>query len=198
MKKFLTTLVLFILVSNCTAKPDPIRHGKIHPNTIKNNIKNDLNYFLLKHKQRWSKQNKKRFVEIVYKGQKEFGIKYKIVLSIISIESRYHIQAVGKNRKTTDYGLTQQNSKYMKKRYKRTEKYLKKNNLRYSRSKFDMCKNVFSCFMYLKTITKSKSIRNFKEVICAYNVGIRGVRLNKYQKPANRYYQKFIKEHMNI
>jgi len=162
---------------------------------VKKEIQKDLNYFLHKHNRNWSWMNKKLFVEVMYAGQKEFEIDYRIVMSIISVESNYKIQARGKNKGSIDYGLTQQNSKYINQRYKVAEKYLNKLGFKYSQSPYDISKNIFSCYIYLHDMSDIPELIWFKDYINAYNKGVRGALRNKTN---DDYYNKFMKEFLEI
>jgi hypothetical protein len=198
MKKFI--IIWFIFILGCSFKEEykkdilensyQITNEKI----LEYNIEKDLNYFLKKYNRNWSKQNKNKFVEVVYRGSKEFRVDPKIVMSIIAVESQYKIIIKGKNKNSIDYGLTQQNSLYITTRYKIAEKYLKQNNITYTNSKYDIGKNVFACYMYLKDISDSEALLHFRDYITAYNQGIKGALRNNN----DTYYQKFMKEFMEI
>ena len=196
MKRYIIFFILFLFIPCFAAKSvihDPLENTFIYnPNIIiRSDIKEDLNYFLDKYNRKWSKQTKNRVVNLLFKGQKEFDIDYKIILSIVAIESQFKIRCIGKNKKSVDYGLTQQNSKYIKKRYRKAEIYLKKYRIKCYNSKFDLSKNIFSCFIFLDEIRQHEKIIYFDQWIKAYNVGIRGSTLDSYQKVADRYYKKF-------
>jgi hypothetical protein len=204
MKKFLILWFMLLFIVKCSTeetKVDPLQFSyKLNKQQIsKSVIKDDLNYFLNKYNRTWSKQNKEKFVNVVYIGSVEFNINPKIVMSIISIESRYNIKAVGKNIKrrkvkSIDYGLCQINSKYLKQRYKATEEYLENYKIKYTDSKFDIGKNVFSCYMYLRAIWDYSNLIHFQDYILAYNQGVRGVKRNNNTS----YYEKFLQEYMSI
>lgn len=205
MKKFIILwfVILFLIrcsseqnITNYRMEKDPLINSyQIDSEKIeKQTIKNHLNYFLTKYNRHWSKQNKEKCVDILYKGQKEFNIDHKIVLSIISIESQFNIKAIGKNKKSIDYGLTQQNSKYLKQRYKNAEQYLKEFKIKYTDSNFDIGKNIVSCFVYLHDINEYSDLIQFSDYITAYNQGVKGCKRNN----DNRYYEKFMKEYLSI
>jgi len=204
MKKILILWFVILLVVKCSHENKIITDPLINTYKVdnvkltKDIIKSDLNHFLHKYNRNWSEQNKNRCIELLYKGQLEFDIHYKIVLSIVAIESQFKIDAIGKNKKSIDYGLAQINSRYLKQRYRATEQYLNQHKIKYTDSKFDMNKNIYSCFMYLKNIMEYGDLVQFSDHIKSYNVGIRGCKLNTMQKSANIYYNKFIQEYMSL
>lgn len=201
MKKLLALLVIGILFSACGTKEDPLKNSFIIDNQKlqKDIIKSNLNLFLIQYDRKWSKTNKNKVVNALYYGEKEFNIDHKIVLSIIAIESRFNITAKGYNSGSIDYGLTQQNSKYIKQRYEASKKYLDKYNLKYSDTIFDINQNIFSCYIYLNEIDKSSLVNSFNQMIKAYNVGIKGSTLKDWRQPiADRYYEKFAMNYIRI
>jgi len=160
----------------------------------KRQVRNNIDFFLKKHNRKWSDQNIDKLMTALIIGQQEFNINYKAVLAIISIESNFKINAVGKNKGSEDYGLTQQNSLYYEKRYKSAEKYLDEYGIQYTSSKFDISKNVISCYAFLNELRRSEHTTNLYEIIDAYNKGIRGMKRSNCMK----YYVKFSKEFFNI
>lgn len=207
MKKQTILIIYFTLVFllSCSSesisipKNDPLSNAKviykIDNRITKQKIKNKLNYFLIKYNQKWSQANKQKFINAVYVGQKEFDIDYKIVMSIVSIESNYNIRA--KNKKSNDFGLSQQNNKYIKQRYSTAKKYLDKHKVKSNvKDKYDIALSVMSCYLYLYEIEQSLNTFNFHHYICAYNTGKRGY--YKYRETADKYYNRFIEEYINI
>jgi hypothetical protein len=201
MRKFMIIWFMFVFILGCSFKEehkkDVLDNSFIMSSEeiVKKEIQEDLNYFLYKYNRNWNYINKKLFVEVVYAGQKEFEIDYKIVMAIIAVESNYKIQARGKNKKSIDYGLCQLNSKYIKQRYKVSEIYLKKNGFRYSDSIYDIGKNIFACYIYLSDMSDVPELIYFKDYIDAYNKGVRGALRNKTN---DDYYNRFMKEFMEI
>lgn len=161
-------------------------------------IKDNLNYFLNKYKRNWTKKEKEKCVDILYYGQQQFNINHKIILSIISVESQFNIKAIGKNKKSVDFGLCQINSRYIKQRYRNAEKYLKELNIKYTDSKFDISKNILSAYIYLRDISSYADLIEFGDYIKAYHVGIKGSQMSYMQKECNVYFDKFMKEYMEI
>lgn len=160
----------------------------------KKQVRNDIDFFLKKHNRKWSEQNIDKLMIALIIGQQEFNINYKAILAIISIESNFKITAVGKNKGSEDYGLTQQNSLYYEMRYKSAEKYLDKYGIKYGDSKFDIYKNVISCYAFLNELRNSKHTNSLYEIIDAYNKGIKGMKRSNCMN----YYVKFSKEFFNI
>lgn len=197
MKKLTTILFIFLFSISCYSETDPLYKGKIY-SVEKLNVSSialKLNYFLNKYEQKWTKQQKSQAIRALYLGQKEFNIDYKIVMSIIAIESNYNIKA--KNKKSNDYGLTQQNNRYTKQRYLVSKKYLDKYKIKYNiKNKYDVSLNIFSCYLYLKELEQTSNTLYFPHYIGAYNVGYRG--LEKNSSIAYNYYIKFMKEYMSI
>jgi uncharacterized protein YcfL len=206
MKKFLVIWFTILFVVNCSSekeiKVDPLLNAKVLDKVVisKSVIKDDLNYFLKKHNRQWNKQNKERFIDAIYYGSQEFNINPKIIMSIVSIESQYKITAKGINRKgkkvkSIDFGLSQQNSKYLKHRYKATVPYLKEYKLKHNvKDKYDISCNIFACYMYMRSITDYSDLVLFSDLITAYNQGIRGAKRNN----DSSYYEKFLKEFISI
>ena len=203
MRKFMIIWFMFVFILGCSFKEehkkDVLDNSYVitvpDEETVKKEIQKDLEYFLYKYNRNWNYINKKLFVEVVDAGQKEFEIDYRIVMAIISIESNYKIQARGRNKNSIDYGLCQINSKYIDKRYKIAEKYLKKNGFKCSNSIYDIGKNIFSCYIYLHDMSDIPELIYFKDYIDAYNKGVRGALRNKTN---DDYYNRFMKEFMEI
>ena len=86
-----------------------------------------------------------RAIEI---GERYYNVDRDIVLAVIFIESDFKVNAV--NRKTLDYGLSQQNDKYYLDRYKLVSIILDAEKISYDiNNKYDIYLNVLSCFYYL-------------------------------------------------
>ncbi|HQE59855.1 MAG TPA: hypothetical protein PLA54_11775 [Spirochaetota bacterium] len=86
-----------------------------------------------------------RAIEI---GEKYFDVDRDIVLAVIFIEYDFKVNAV--NRKTKDYGLSQQNDKYYLARYKHVSRILDAEKISYDiNNKYNIYLNVLSCFYYL-------------------------------------------------
>ena len=218
MKKFYIIYFMLLFLLSCTTKEVPKKDPLIDAYKVskdylradvveqeKNNIRRDLNFFLNKYDRHWSRQDREKFVKIIYCGEHEFKIEYKIILALISVESQYDIYAAGKNKKkktniikSIDWGLTQQNSKYYKGRYKATESYLDYYHIKYTDSKFDMGKNIFSCFMLLRDTSDFSDLIHFKDLIASYNAGTDGVKREWMKKRVDEYYGLFMQELLSI
>ena len=204
MKKYLILWFILLFVIKCTpenhfAKDPLINAYKVDNDKLnKEIIKDSLNYFLYKYNRKWSIQNKQKCIDVLYCGQQEFNIDYKIIMALISIESRYNITAIGQNKNSKDFGLCQQNSKYINYRYKKVEPILKQYKIKYTNSKFDIAKNIFSCYMLLRNTNDYYDLILFRDFIASYNVGVRGIKQNHTQQIANKYYERFLKEYLSI
>ena len=106
-----------------------------------------------------------RAVEI---GERYYNVDRDIVLAVILIESDFKVNAV--NRKTKDYGLSQQNDKYYIERYKLVSKILDAEKISYDiNNKYDIYLNVLSCFYYLDHCinlkdSKSQGVKKYNGV----------------------------------
>jgi len=205
MRKFLILWFIILLVVKCSNEKsitiDPLINAYKVDNVKldKSIIKDSLNHFLHKYNRKWSQENKQKCIDALYYGQQEFDIDYKIVMSLISIESQYRIVVIGKNKNgSKDFGLSQQNSRYIKQRYRAAEEYLNKYKIKYSNSNFDISKNIFSCYMLLRDTNEYGNLILFRDYIASYNVGIRGIRQEHTQKIADKYFNKFMKELLSI
>ena len=97
-----------------------------------------------------------RAIEI---GEKYYNVDRDIVLAVIFVESDFNVNAV--NRKTRDYGLSQQNDKYYLARYKLVAKILDAEKVSYDiNNKYDIYLNVLSCFYYLDHCINLKGSRS--------------------------------------
>ena len=209
MKKFLIFWFICLFLISCSKKQeqiqDPISKALAlsHKTIDKSIIKDDLNHFLKKYKQNWTDKNRNHCINILYCGQQEFQIDYKIILGLIATESEFRITVQRKNIrkgrvKSVDFGLTQQNSRYYKDRYRATIPYLKQYRIKYTDSKFDMAKNIFSCYMILSDTNKYGNLIHFKDFIASYNVGVHGTKHDYMQKTIDEYYNRFMKNYMEI
>ena len=200
MRKLLIFWFTCLFICNCTEKEVPKKDPLIDAYKVdnvlleKDQIKKDLNFFLTKYNRHWSQQDKNKCIEVLYYGQREYFIDYKILLSIISVESQYNIYAVGKNKKSTDFGLCQINSRYIKRRYKSASIALDYYHIKHSDSKYDIGLNIFSAYRYLRDISDYSDLILFSDYICAYNRGVRGAK-----ESSNKiYYYKFMQELLSI
>ena len=211
MKRGIILFFILLLMCGCRVKEvqkkDPLIDAYKVDNVLleKDQIKKDLNFFLIKYNRHWSQKDKQKFINILYYGEHEFNISNKIVLAIISVESNYDITVAKKNYnkkthklKSIDFGLTQQNSRYYKCRYKAAESYLDYYHIKYTDSKFDMGKNIFSCFMLLRDNNEYSDLIHFKDLIASYNVGSTGVKEEYMQKKVDEYYNLFMQELLSI
>lgn len=159
-------------------------------------VTKNLNSKLKKFNRKWSSKNKRTAIAVLKAGENEFNIDHRLVLSFMAHESWMKIYAYRKNtNKTSDYGLTQQNSSERANRYKSSEKILKKYKIKYTKSKYDVAKNIMSCYFYLSDIRKRAKRYDAKMIIMAYHLGIRGASLKKRRARGERYFNKIISEY---
>lgn len=98
-------------------------------------------------------------------GERYFNTEKDIVLAVIYIESDFKVFAY--NEETNDYGLSQQNGKYILDRYITVKKILDKEKIECNvNHRFDIYLNVLSCFYYLDHCielkgTKSQGIKKY-------------------------------------
>lgn len=98
-------------------------------------------------------------------GERYFNIEKDIVLAVIFIESDFNVFA--HNEMTNDYGLSQQNGKYILDRYNIVKKILDKEKIECNvNHRFDIYLNVLACYYYLDHCielkgTKSKGIKKY-------------------------------------
>ena len=98
-------------------------------------------------------------------GERYFNTEKDIVLTVIFIESDFNVFA--HNEVTNDYGLSQQNGKYILDRYETVKKILDKEKIECNvNHRFDIYLNVLACYYYLDHCielkgTKSKGIKKY-------------------------------------
>lgn len=81
-------------------------------------------------------------------GERYFNTEKDIVLTVIFIESDFNVWAY--NEVTNDYGLSQQNGKYILDRYTAVKKILDKEKIECNiNHRFDIYLNVLACYYYL-------------------------------------------------
>ncbi len=197
------TLSLFLSMRTCNNtkhnvyKTNEKQIIKIDKSTIDEEtiILQNLNLKLKKFNRHWSEYNKRTAVKALKAGEDEFNIDHRIVLSLMSLESGMKIIITNKNAdKTIDFGLTMQNSRYINARYKACEKILQRRKIKYSNSKFDIAKNIMACFLYINDIKKIHN-DDFKRLIMAYNIGIRGTMMKDKQQKGEKYFMAFVKHY---
>jgi len=209
MNKVIIFLITLLFMVSCSApkvveeNKDPLKAARVLDieSIVRHDIKTDLMFFLKKHKQNWTQANIQKCVDLLYAGEEEFNVEYKIVLAIMSVESQYNISAIGKNYNkkkklvSTDFGLSQQNSKYYKDRYKAAMPFLDEAGFKYDvNNRFDIGLNIYSCYMYLNDMTDYRDLICFSDYISAYNRGKDGA----VNRSNNEYYNKFMIEYMSI
>lgn len=147
---------------------------------------------------RWKLSEVEKLATVLKKGEQEFGIPYRDMLSLIEIESSFKKYAINKNDGTsTDYGICQVNSRNWPKLSPRAEDILKKWQIDYVDSTYDIALNTVCCMIYLdwsRNHLKSVGEYNHTRWIQSYNVGISGSKSKKtfYKERRKRYYEKFM------
>jgi hypothetical protein len=164
-------------------------------------IEDNLKRCLKIYKRKWNKQSIKRVVQVLSIGEKRYNINHKLILTMMSVESGFKIRGYNdKNKnKSIDYGLTQQNNKYIEKRFVAAAKILDKNKVPYNiKNYYDVSCNVLSGLSYYNIINNAIGTRDEKRFIGAYNVGIYGSKLQKYRKIRDDYYDVFLQRYSQI
>lgn len=197
MKTLINILLSSLIFFTCTNASIKSKQ-KIIKNTQFIKIENNLINAINKHKQNkyWNKRKIKLVIKILLIGEKKYKIKHTNILALISLESYFNPYAVCRNRTSKDYGLTQQNSRYIKQRYRSASKILKKYKIKYDKkNKFDIALNLMSCILFKVTINKIVNKRGVNiyskriEKIVAYNLGLGGARMRTRKKIGLKYYR---------
>lgn len=130
----------------------------------------------------------------------EFGINPIDLIALISLESNFKYNARSKNKNSTDFGFTQQNSCCINDRYRKAARVLNAYEQNYDiKNKFDIKLNILSSAIFLNQIRnaliKKGAFSKFR-MFAVYNVGwkVKGHRL----KIAKAYYKTFCKTRKSI
>lgn len=104
-------------------------------------------------------------------GERYFNTEKDIVLSVIFIESDFNVFAY--NQETNDYGLSQQNGKYILDRYIIVKEILDKEKIECNiNHRFNIYLNVLACYYYLDHCLELKGSKS--QGIKKYNgIGVR-------------------------
>lgn len=133
-----------------------------------------------------------KVIKLLRIGQEKYGVPYKDMLAIMAIESGFKKYAKHRNRdRSLDYGLTQQNSRYIKKRYRAATAHLKRYGIPHKRiyHKYDIGLNLMSAILFQRDIRRQT--RNYRRIIVSYNTGMAGY--YKYKAKGNKYFKRFMK-----
>jgi hypothetical protein len=134
---------------------------------------------------------------MIYLGSELYGIDYKNIISLITIESEWNPLAYNYNKNgTTDYGLCQINSIHISENYNVARSICDKYKVSYSKDIYDVKLNILSAFIYLNdTRNELVALKDFNKQrwIISYNCGVFGSSSKKYEVSANKYWDKFIK-----
>lgn len=156
-------------------------------------IENSIHFRLAYHGRQLRPNEIERLAQVLYVGHVKYNINYYDVISLISTESEWKKTAKGKNPKSMDYGLTQQNSHSINYRYKVAARILDSHGITYNKNdKFDVALNVMSCIWYLNAIRKEIGDGySHHRMISSYNTGVVGYK--RLPRIANAYYTRFTK-----
>jgi hypothetical protein len=168
-------------------------------------IKQKLCVLILKYKtpRFWQEKDVINVTKVIWIGSKQYGINPNHVFATIALESYFNPYALGINKDSQDFGLTQQNSKYWKKRFKVAAKILTAYGIQHNlKNPYDTALNVMACILYKYNINKRvdrSKVKNtlyskYVNKIVAYNLGINGARDKKKYKIGMRYYKIFRKK----
>ena len=141
-------------------------------------------------KRTWSDKTFSRVVNTIVIMERRTRIPHEDVVAIIATESEMKIIATGRNKDgSTDFGLSQQNSKHIKARYLTASKILAEEGIQFDISnKYDVALNVAACFVFLNDIkTELGTGARHADIIKSYNVGVRGVQLGRGEQYYNRF-----------
>jgi hypothetical protein len=161
-------------------------------------IKMNLEAVIEKHKAiaLWPEEQIEIAAKVLYIGETNYKMDTLELMALISLESYFNPFAIGRNKKSVDYGLTQQNSKYIVNRFKYASKVLTAFNIEHDTNDyFDVGLNLMACIVFKATINKQVNSRKkylypkSVEKIVAYNLGLGGVRIKSRSKIGYRYYR---------
>lgn len=195
MKKFvIVLLLLFIFTSN-------IAHSTIeysYKQYVKHNIYRALDLVdSEKIKRQWNKRNIDKLATVLIAAENHTDINHKHLLATILTESDMKINCVPRKRnknRTIDYGLVQQNSKYLKIRYRSAKKLLRRSGIKYTDNIFDISVNVMSGAIVLRdyrSIMKSRGVKDRFAPVAAYNVGPSGFFKKKLASKKRAYLHRY-------
>lgn len=211
MKKFLIILLalsLFFLIGGCLSPKKETSKKEIVPGKIiiindakfeKEQILRYINIALrnLYVKKFPTDKQLYQMTEMIYFGSRYFGIDYRDIIAIITIESEWNYLAYQRNQNgTDDFGLCQINTSHLEGNYKIAKKICDQYKIYYTNSIYDINLNILSAFIHLND-GRNEMInqRNFNwyRWIVAYNVGVAGSLMSNRKHLAQKYWNKFIK-----
>jgi aspartokinase len=166
---------------------------------VKSNIYKALHKFEGDNKRilkQWTPKNVNKLTIVLIAVEKYVGINHKKMLSTILTESDMDIYVIGgpNNNKSYDYGLVQQNSPHLKKRYTAAKRLLKKHNITYTNNIFDISVNVMSGALVLKDFKKQLRKRGVNEKYAhfvAYNCGPSGYFYPHLKQKRHKYLKRY-------
>lgn len=203
-------LFVFLSTSYFIIKPDLKQNFKSNffvP--IEKRIERSLNIRLSQLKRKLSNEEKKDIISVLKLSDEKYGIDYKDLIAMISLESRFNKNVKSCNYekrwnrskrkfyrvcKSIDFGYTQQNSKSLAdgRRIQKAKKLLTSNKIKFTNNIYDTKLNIMCAVVYyleLRKILYNNGDYSYHKFISSYNTGISGYR--KYPKKAQRYFEVF-------
>jgi len=193
MKRILFIPILLVILCSTSAYSTK---DQCYKQYVKSNVKKAISFQEKDIRQQWTSNNINKLTTVLITIENHFGINHKKMLSTILTESDMDIYAVsGPNRNGSyDYGLVQQNSPYLKRRYNLAKKILNKYNIAYSNDVFDISVNVMSGAVVLKDFKSRLKQKGVQGEFChfvAYNCGPSGYFYPSLKKVRYRYLKRY-------
>lgn len=171
--KIISLILLFTTIFSINSKPE-----LTDVNTINSFLIERIHFH--KRDKFFTNKELNKMSQIIRIAEQEYVIEPLLLIALISQESHFNKYATGKNKKkkkivSVDYGLTQQNSKYIKQRFKKASKILDEYGVYYDiDDKYDTALNIMSGAMFLKEIKDSlnrKGQYTTFRMLANYNTG---------------------------
>ena len=168
----LNIIIYSLIIFACTSlekRDDKINIKKgnitiiIEEKYMKQNISNLIYkaYYLKTNKIYKPDTNHQTYVDMIYFGSEYFGIDYKNIIAVITIESEWNSNEYHINRnQTVDYGLCQINSIHIESNYSCAKKICDKYKISYSKDIYDVKLNILSAFIYLNDMRTEMNNEN--------------------------------------
>jgi hypothetical protein len=205
MKKIIFSWILLFILST-TAAHSTIEYA--YKQHVKQNVYKALTLIgtgkkAKRIRRQWNANNINTLTNTLLIAEHYTDIPHKNLLSTILTESDMDIYCIPKHKNlngTIDIGLTQQNSPYIKTRYRVARKILNKAGIDYSNNVFDISTNVMAGAIVLKEFKKELKDRGIQTKYAhyiAYNVGTGGFFKKKLAAKRAAYlrrYKRFFKK----
>lgn len=145
---------------------------------------------------RWNKEQINKLVTALEVCDAEYGVSPRTMMGIILTESDMTIRAVsGPNWDGSyDYGLVQQNGRYLVERYAAAKKTLDRLGIKYTNNRYDIMVNVVSGAVTIAWFRKelmNKGVHDPDLHLVAYNVGPTGATDPRKEDRRQRYLDRF-------